>query len=313
MPLLDGEQVTFVGETLRASTLRPAADRRPRRRRCWWPPWGRSCCGIAGRLASGTVTWMTGPVTIESHIVPTIRAAAAEAGRPEPQVGVGLPVCVTADEAAARAKAAEVFAIYGHLPSYRAMLDREGAAGRPTWPSSGTASEVADQVRRLAAIGATDFIGAPFGTADEIRPPVGVAGRPGRELTARAGAGSGTGVGRTRQRASRVCLNSLSPGGRRSGPRTRSMVARAGAPSPAGRVISRTKTASSPTMKVGTPKTSSSLDGTARAPSRIDLGRPTGVDLGQHGVGVDAGPGQGLAHHRAVAQVAALVVPGGEQ
>ena len=41
----------------------------------------------------------------------------------------GVPVSVTDDPAAARAEAENVFAIYGTLPSYRAMLDREGAAG----------------------------------------------------------------------------------------------------------------------------------------------------------------------------------------
>ena len=70
---------------------------------------------------------------------------------------------------AARAKAAEVFSIYGHLPSYRAMLDREGAAGPADVAIVGSESEVKAQVRRLAAIGTTDFCGAPFGTADEIK------------------------------------------------------------------------------------------------------------------------------------------------
>ena len=41
----------------------------------------------------------------------------------------GVPVSVTDDPNAARADAENVFAIYGTLPSYRAMLDREGAAG----------------------------------------------------------------------------------------------------------------------------------------------------------------------------------------
>ncbi len=117
---------------------------------------------------------MTGPGTIEEHIAPTINAAAAEAGRPVPQIGVGLPVCVTDDTDAARAKAAEEFAIYGHLPSYRAMLDREGAAGPADVAIVGSASEVAARVRRLADIGATDFCGAPFGTGDEIRATIDV-------------------------------------------------------------------------------------------------------------------------------------------
>jgi len=172
MPLLEGEQVTFAGETLRASTFGPLQIATPA------PPvlvaaLGDTMLKIAGRLASGTVTWMTGPATIESHIIPTIRSAAAAAGRPEPRIGVGLPVCVTDDTDAARAKASEVFAIYGHLPSYRAMLDREGAGGPADVAIVGREAEVKDQVRRLADIGATDFCGAPFGSGEQIKASVG--------------------------------------------------------------------------------------------------------------------------------------------
>ena len=44
---------------------------------------------LAGTLASGTITWMTGPDTMEAHIIPTINQAATEAGRPKPQVESG--------------------------------------------------------------------------------------------------------------------------------------------------------------------------------------------------------------------------------
>jgi len=168
MPALAGEQVTFAGETLRASTFGPLQIDAPAPD-VLVAALGTVMLTIAGRLAQGTITWMTGPVTIEEHIAPTIRAAAAEAGRPAPQIGVGLPVCVTDDVDGARAKAAETFAVYGHLPSYRAMLDREGAAGPADVAIVGSASEVAAQVSRLAGIGATDFCGAPFGTVEEIR------------------------------------------------------------------------------------------------------------------------------------------------
>ncbi len=171
VPALAGEQVTFAGETLSASTFGPLQIAAPAPD-VLVAALGTVMLDLAGRLASGTITWMTGPVTIEEHIVPTINAAAAGAGRPLPQVGVGLPVCVTGDPDGARARAAEVFAVYGHLPSYRAMLDREGAAGPADVAIVGSASEVADQVRRLAGIGATDFCGAPFGTVDEIRASV---------------------------------------------------------------------------------------------------------------------------------------------
>jgi F420-dependent oxidoreductase-like protein len=172
MPLLSGEQVTFAGETLSASTFGPLQVDAPAPD-VLVAALGTTMLHIAGKLAAGTITWMTGPVTIEEHIVPTINAAAAAAGRPVPQVGVGLPVCVTDDTAAARATAAEVFAVYGQLPSYRAMLDREGAEGPADVAIVGTKDEVSAQVRRFADIGATDFVGAPFGTADEIRASVG--------------------------------------------------------------------------------------------------------------------------------------------
>ncbi len=79
---------------------------------------------------------------------------------------------MTDDAAAARSQAAEEFAVYGHLPSYRAMLDREGAAGPAEVAMVGAASEVRDQMRRLAEIGVTDFCGAPFGSAAQVRESV---------------------------------------------------------------------------------------------------------------------------------------------
>lgn len=117
---------------------------------------------IAGTKSHGTVTWMTGPNTLESHIVPTIRAAAAEAGRPEPRVVAALPVQVTDDVDTTRQRVAEVFAIYGVLPSYRAMLDREGAEGPADVAILGTEDEVAERIRSLAGIGVTEFIAVEF-------------------------------------------------------------------------------------------------------------------------------------------------------
>jgi F420-dependent oxidoreductase-like protein len=167
MPLLAGEQCTFAGETMRAATFGPCQITAPTPD-VLVAALGPTMLGIAARMAAGTVTWMTGPATLESHVVPTIREAAAAAGRSEPQVAVGLPVCVTDDVAAARRRAAEVFSVYGHLPSYRAMLDREGAAGPADVAVVGTESEVQDVIRRLAALGATDFCGAPFGSSAEM-------------------------------------------------------------------------------------------------------------------------------------------------
>ena len=130
---------------------------------------GEQMLRVTAAMADGTLTWCTGPETLASHTVPTIRAAAVEFGRPAPRVIAALPVCVTKDVAAARERAARIFAIYGQLPSYRAMLDREGAAGPADVGIFGTKAEVEDRIMALDEIGVTDFAAVEFGaTADEI-------------------------------------------------------------------------------------------------------------------------------------------------
>jgi 5,10-methylenetetrahydromethanopterin reductase len=110
---------------------------------------------------------MTGAETLANYIVPTISAAATAAGRPAPRIGAALPVQITDDVAAARAYANTEFAVYNDLPSYRAMLDREGAAGPGDVALVGTVADVRGQILRLEDGGVTDFVAVEFGTADE--------------------------------------------------------------------------------------------------------------------------------------------------
>lgn len=167
MPLLRGEQVSFQGETLKAATMGPLDVRDAPTPAVLLAALAPVMLRLAGSVADGTVTWMTGPATVADHIVPSITLAADEGGRPAPRVAVGLPVSVTADVDAAKAQAAEIFAIYGTLPSYRAMLDREGAAGPADVAIVGDEEAVADAVRRLADTGATEFFGAVFGSPED--------------------------------------------------------------------------------------------------------------------------------------------------
>ena len=130
---------------------------------------GEQMLRVTGAMCEGTLTWCTGPETLRDHTVPTIVAAADQAGRPAPRVIAALPVCVTTDKAAAAERAAKVFAVYGTLPSYRAMLDREGAAGPADIAITGSTAEVQDRVAALASIGGTDFAAVEFGaTPDEV-------------------------------------------------------------------------------------------------------------------------------------------------
>ena len=130
---------------------------------------GEQMLRVTAALADGTLTWCTGPVTLAAHTIPTITRAADEFGRPAPRVIAALPVCVTADVEGASARAAKTFAAYGALPSYRAMLDREGVAGPADIAIIGSAAQVQDRVAALAGIGVTDFAAVEFGaTPDEI-------------------------------------------------------------------------------------------------------------------------------------------------
>ena len=94
--------------------------------------------------------------------MPSINEAASKAGRKKPRVVVGLPICVTGEPTAAREKAGNAFSVYGFLPSYRAMLDREGAAGPADVAVVGDESAVGEQLTRLSEAGVIDFLAAIF-------------------------------------------------------------------------------------------------------------------------------------------------------
>ena len=68
---------------------------------------------------------------------------------------------MTKDPAGARRAAAQQFAVYGTLPSYRAMLDREGAEGPADVVIAGDESTVVAELGKLADAGTTDFLWAP--------------------------------------------------------------------------------------------------------------------------------------------------------
>ena len=74
---------------------------------------------------------------------------------------------MTSDPDGARAGAAKSFSIYGQLPSYRAMLDREGAAGPADVAIVGDEDAVAAQIQALGEAGVTDFVAAEFARGED--------------------------------------------------------------------------------------------------------------------------------------------------
>jgi 5,10-methylenetetrahydromethanopterin reductase len=169
LPLLAGQPAQAEGEfwTTRGSLQIPGAPTPD----VYIAALGPQMLRLAGRRTAGTLTWMTGPKTLAEHVVPTLRGTAAEAGRPESAVRVAasLPVSVTDDVAGARAQAAEQFAIYGTLPSYRAMLDREGYSGPEDAAIIGDEKTVSDRLDELSAAGVDEFVGAVFDASKEVR------------------------------------------------------------------------------------------------------------------------------------------------
>lgn len=169
MPMVSGSTADVRGEVVTAVTYAPleVPDAPP-------PPvvvaaLGPTMLRLAGRLADGTITWMTGVSTVGSHVVPTITEAASAAGRRPPRVAVALPVSLTDDVEQAKADVDRTYALYATLPSYQAMLEREGATVPSDIALVGDEGEVRAGLRRLADAGATDFLAAPAGSAEDRR------------------------------------------------------------------------------------------------------------------------------------------------
>jgi F420-dependent oxidoreductase-like protein len=166
MPQLQNTNVSFEGETLVGRGPRLMAEAPPVPK-VYVAALGPQMLRLAGTVTDGTIPWMTGNRTLACLTVPTIQAAAAQAGRPQPRVAVGLPVLCTDDVAAGRRLASEVFAVYGDLPSYRAMLDREGLGGPNEIAIIGDEASVRAQLEAVFAAGATDVLAAEFGATPE--------------------------------------------------------------------------------------------------------------------------------------------------
>jgi len=159
MPLVQGRAVAFDGEHYKVHiALQVPAPRVP----VLVAALGPRMLRITGERADGTITWMTGPKTLDTHVAPTLFGAAREAGRPQPRLAVSLPVALTSDPEGARQVASRVFQIYGTLPSYRAMLDREGAAHPGDVALVGDEATLRAGLRRCAELGVSEFAASLF-------------------------------------------------------------------------------------------------------------------------------------------------------
>ena len=165
MPLLRGETLNYQGELYRVGGLTltvPGAEPVPTVVAALGPLMLR----VAGELADGTNTWMVGPKTMETHIVARLTKAAEAAGRPAPTVVGGVPIVLTHKPVEARQRIAQNLVMYGQLPSYRAMLDREGVDGPADIAIVGDENALRGEIDRFRNAGVTDFNAAIMAIED---------------------------------------------------------------------------------------------------------------------------------------------------
>jgi 5,10-methylenetetrahydromethanopterin reductase len=167
VPMLNGQTVSVQGTRVSATTIGPVGPAGATPPKLVIAALAPKMLELAGTLTDGTVTWMTGIATLRDYIVPRITAAAAAAGRPAPEVIASLPVCCTSDVPAAIERINTSLAIYPTLPSYKAMLDKEGAASPADVALVGSKDQIADALGQLAAAGVTEVGAAILGTREE--------------------------------------------------------------------------------------------------------------------------------------------------
>ena len=113
---------------------------------------------LAGEDAAGTILWLNGPRVVAEHVAPRIREAADRAGRPEPRIVVGLPICVTDDVERARATIRKAYSGIADFASYKRALSREGADGPADVALVGNEAQIAESLDELEQAGATEFL-----------------------------------------------------------------------------------------------------------------------------------------------------------
>jgi len=112
---------------------------------------------LAGRMTAGTTLSSCGPRTIAHHVAPVITAAAADAGRPTPQIQAMVEVAVTDDPAKAHAESVKSGQLYDALPAYRRVLDLEGVESGADLLLAGSINRIEDGLRSYVEAGATEL------------------------------------------------------------------------------------------------------------------------------------------------------------
>ncbi|WP_066909405.1 TIGR03564 family F420-dependent LLM class oxidoreductase [Millisia brevis] len=148
----------FHGETVTAVTPRSTRVAGAARPDILVAALGPQALRVTGALADGTLPFLAGPRTLREFIVPTISEAAARAGRRPPRIVVAVAAVVTDEPTAVTARIAEAGTFYTRIPSYRAVLAREGLEGPEQLAIVGDEEHLARELERYRQAGATELV-----------------------------------------------------------------------------------------------------------------------------------------------------------
>ncbi len=163
LPAMADRTVSFTGDIWSAEVERLGGGPAPAPR-VLLAAMGPRMLQLAGARTDGAILWLSGPRAIAEQIKPPLEAAATSAGRSAPRIVASVPVCVTSDPERVRGVIGSVLAGYNDLPSYRGVMDTEGAGGPADVSIVGSEAEVRAGLDAFAAAGATDFAALEFFT-----------------------------------------------------------------------------------------------------------------------------------------------------
>lgn len=113
---------------------------------------------LAGERTDGTILWLADEKSIGEFIAPRIVAAAHAAGRADPRVVAGVPVCLCANSEvdAAKERTNRILSEAEISPNYQRLLDRGNASSVADILAAGDEAAVLNRLRSFADAGATD-------------------------------------------------------------------------------------------------------------------------------------------------------------
>jgi len=114
---------------------------------------------LCGERTDGTILWMADERAISTHVVPSLTAAAASAGRPAPRVVAGIPVCLCSDAEidVAVARTNRILAEAEVSPNYQTLLDHGDAQTVGDILAAGSEATIRRRIQGFADAGVTDI------------------------------------------------------------------------------------------------------------------------------------------------------------